>query len=658
MIARFIGKYNTAMTLRRLLFPSILVMTLGIVFLAYQPGLFGTFIFDDYANILGNPLLKIADLDPASLQKAVMSGRSGPLARPISMGSFALNYYTTGSDPYFFKLTNLVIHLLNGLGLYFLTRLLLGFYRRHIQALLPECNIRWISFAVAAAWLLHPLNLTSVLYIVQRMTSLSACFSIWGLALFVWGRSRMVDGHGGAIAVLASLVLFFPLAVLSKESGALLPAFMFVLELTIFRFAAVDRSAGIFLRIFYAVSVGIPLLLLSGYTLMHPEWFTGSYASREFTLAERLMTEARALWFYIDLIMLPRIAEMGLYHDDFALSHGLFQPLTTLWAILGLVVLLGAVVLMRKRAPLLAFGILFFLAGHLMESSVIPLEIMHEHRNYLPMYGLLLVFFYYLLYPLRLQSMLRLRSGTAVLLVALFAVNTHARAIQWANPVDLGQSEAIHHPQSSRANFEAATIFATITVNDAALESQYQALARYYYKRALATDSNDTGGAFGLMFMDAQEGKALDRQNFDELVRRLAHSVFVPTNGDRLLNLVTCQIKNVCKLSREDFDTLFDAALSNPTISNHNRAMVFNAQNYYLNNIAHDTAGTIATLHKAIEAEPGEIEYRFNLIRYLMAVHQYPEAKQQLIHVRAMDKLKTYKIDVDTRLSQISALGY
>lgn len=636
----------------------MLMMTLVMGWLVYLPGLSGTFIFDDYSNILGNPSLNIVDLDIANLQKAVMSGRSGPLARPISMASFALNYYVTGGNPFYFKLTNLVIHLLNGLGLYVLTRQLLGFYRRQIQSRLTESHGQWISLAVAAAWLLHPLNLTSVLYVVQRMASLTAGFSIWGLTLFVWGRSKMAEGQGGALAVLASLLLFFPLAVLSKESGALLPAFMFVVELTIFRFAAADRRGRIFLRVFYGVSVGLPLLLLSGYTLLHPEWITGGYGGRGFTLVERLMTEARALWFYIKLILLPSIAEMGLYHDDFPLSYGLLQPFSTLWAVLGLVGLLAGAIALRKRAPLVAMGVLFFLVGHVMESSVIPLEIMHEHRNYLPMYGLLLAFFYTLLYPLKALKTLRWRSVAAAMLVALFAVNTHARALQWANPIDLGQSEAIHHPLSSRANFEAATIFSTITSSDAAVQAQFHTLARYYYKRALVADPNDTGGAFGLMFIDAQEGKPLDRRNFYELVRRLRHSVFVPTNGDRLLNVVTCQMQNVCKLGREDFDMLFTAALNNPTIGNHNKATVFNAQNYYLNNILHDTTGTITALRSAIETEPSEIEYRFNLIRYLMAVHQYPEAKQQLIQVRAMDKLQTYKIDADTRLAQISALGY
>jgi hypothetical protein len=639
--------------------PSIVLISLLVIgYFTYQPGLHGTFVFDDYPNIFGNSDLRITKLDAVSLQKAMMSGRSGPLSRPISMGSFALNYYTTGGDPYFFKLTNLVIHLLNGIGLYLLSYGLLRFYRVKFQSQLSERHVQWISLAVAAAWVLHPLNLTSVLYIVQRMTSFAAGFSIWGLALFVWGRSRMVDGRGGVLAVLTSLVLFLPLATLSKENGVLLPAFMFVLELTIFRFAAADRSGRIFLCAFYALSVVVPFLVASGYILLHPEWIGGGYASRAFTLTERLMTEARALWFYIELIVLPRIADMGLYHDDFPLSHGLMQPPATLLAILGLVVLLVVAVVMRKRAPLLAFGILFFLVGHVIESSAIALEIMHEHRNYLPMYGLLLAFFYVLLYPLKFQATLRWRSVAAVMLVALYAINTHARSIQWANPVDLGRSEAIHHPLSSRANIEAAAIFSTMTVNDPALDAQSHTLARYYYKQALAADSNDTGGAFGLLFMDAQQGRALDRQNFDELVRRLAHSIFLPVNGDRLLNLVTCQMQNICKLSREDFDTLFRVSLNNATISGRDRAMVLNAQNYYLSNIVHDTVGAIAGLRKAIEADPDEMEYRLNLIRFLMAVHQYQEAKQQLIQVRTMDKLNTYKTDVDTRLSQISALGY
>ena len=108
--------WNTHM--RRFLPYFCLAVALVATFFVYQRGLSGPFLFDDGPNIVRNANLAIHDLSPASLTQAAWSGHSGPLLRPLSMMSFAANYYATGLDPYYFKLTNLVIHLFNGLGVF------------------------------------------------------------------------------------------------------------------------------------------------------------------------------------------------------------------------------------------------------------------------------------------------------------------------------------------------------------------------------------------------------------------------------------------------------------------------------------------------------------------------------------------------------------
>ena len=105
------------------------------------------------------------------------------------------------------------------------------------------------------------------------------------------------------------------------------------------------------------------------------KWLWAGYELRSFTLLERLLTEARVLWFYLGLIVLPRFEAFGLYHDDISLSTGLLMPWTTLPALLGLAGLVGIAWHVRNRAPLLAFGIAWFLIGHSLESTVLPLEI-------------------------------------------------------------------------------------------------------------------------------------------------------------------------------------------------------------------------------------------------------------------------------------------
>ena len=109
------------------LFAAICLLTIVI----YVPGLSGDYMFDDMSNLLHNPQLNIESLDMESLQGAVFSSNSGKLRRPVSMLSFTLNRYFFGIAPYSHKVVNLIIHLLTGIGLYFLSRLIMRGYRQY-----------------------------------------------------------------------------------------------------------------------------------------------------------------------------------------------------------------------------------------------------------------------------------------------------------------------------------------------------------------------------------------------------------------------------------------------------------------------------------------------------------------------------------------------
>ena len=76
----------------------LLVLFLIFSFLIYLSGLSGDYVFDDIANIVENQKIAITSLDYSSLRTAYWSGDAGPLGRPISMLTFALNYYFTGFD--------------------------------------------------------------------------------------------------------------------------------------------------------------------------------------------------------------------------------------------------------------------------------------------------------------------------------------------------------------------------------------------------------------------------------------------------------------------------------------------------------------------------------------------------------------------------------
>jgi len=637
---------NTSKFLIRIFAVLSMLLALLATYLVYQPGLTGTFIFDDGPNILNNTNLAISDLHVDTLKRAAFSIPNGPFRRPISMLSFAGNIYATGLNPYFFKLTNLLIHMVNGLGIFVLSLQLLGIYRTRFQPALTAWHIQTASLAIAAAWLLHPLNLTSVLYIVQRMTSLSALFSIWGLILFVWGRMRLFEGKTGIAATLASLLLFMPLAILSKENGALMPALMFAIEITLFNFQANKPTARRFLQVFYAITFVVPAIITIVYIATHFAGLIASYQGRSFTFTERVLTEARVLWFYVGQIIFPSIAKMGMYHDDIAISQGLLAPVTTLPSIIGIIALIASAWVVRKKAPLLSFGIAFFLIGHALESTIYPLELVHEHRNYLPMYGILLAMFFYALYPLAYLPNLKIRRLVVVLLIALFGYGTWARSTEWANPFDLAKSEVEHHPNSARANAEMGSNYASITTQDAGITELYYQKAMYYYQQTAVVDPDYTNGLFSMIIYSSLKGKTVDPHWITELAHRLQFSPAEPGIGNKFTQLFICEDQKKCTLDRRDIEKLVNAALANPTVISGKRAAVFSSYAYYLINVASDYPAALDAMQKAADSSPQELSYRMGLVEFLTALKHSEEAKKQLAVLKSMDTLGMYTAQI------------
>lgn len=427
-----------------------------LLILVYRPGLGGPFVFDDLSNVILPPQLKFEELTFDNLNAAARARDGHSLNRPLAMISFGLNRYAGGLNPLQFKLTNLAIHFLCGIGLMLLTTKLLAYLStKKLSRPLSQGEIAFLSLGVSLAWVLHPVNLGPVLYIVQRMTSLAALFMIWGLALYCLGRLRLIQGQSkGYLAMLVSYYVMTPLAIASKEIGVLLPAFIILLELLVFRFKCEPNQRRRFMRLWYA-AILLPVILVGITGLFMAERLLNldGYQIRDFTMAERLLTQARAIWFYIGLVLVPDLRKMGLFHDDFPLSHGLLDPVTTLPAIFGVAVLVVAIVWLRRRAPVASLGVAWFLLGHCIESSIIPLELIHEHRNYMPSWGLILPFAYYITYPLPgVFSRHKLQQALLVLVVMLFGAATYARSYYWQDELVLFRTTVQHHPASARSH--------------------------------------------------------------------------------------------------------------------------------------------------------------------------------------------------------------
>lgn len=425
----------------------LLIALAGFIVWLYWPGLNGPFLFDDFPNLEPLGAYNAVD-DFESFKLFVLNGFAGPTGRPLSLLSFLINDNTWPSDPWSFKYTNLMLHILNGLLLFWLTY-------RLLRAYLPAPRIReaaWLALLTAGLWLIHPLQVSTVLYVVQRMTELSALFVLLGLLGYVAARSQLEHAPWRTLLLMTgSIGLGTLAATFSKENGALLPVFALVIEMTVFA----GRKAPRWLNLWRTVVLGLPTLAILGY-LARPLWRnTGEVISnRGFTLGERLLTEARIVTEYLQHLFLPTPISRGLYADAYPLSAGWLNPPETLLAIGLLGGLFALAFWLRQRMPLLSLAILFFFAGHLLESTTISLELYFEHRNYLPSIFVFLPVAAGLLWLYR--RMPRIMPGLTIVLLAILLSITALRAANWGKPNQLYLLWAQESPTSARAQVGAA----------------------------------------------------------------------------------------------------------------------------------------------------------------------------------------------------------
>lgn len=461
--------------IRRLGPPIALAALLMAAWLAYWPGRTGAFLFDDFSNLA--PLGDYGRIDAWWKVVAFLtSGFAGPTGRPLALATFLLDARNWPASAEAFKLTNVALHLLNG-------ALLAGLCAALARALgLARRPAAWAGVLAAGLWLLDPFWVSTTLYVVQRMAMLAATFTFAGLWGYAHGRALLAQGRrrSGYAWMSVSLTLGTLLATLSKENGALLPLLAWVLEALVFDRAGKAREQGGPLLLWWRrVFIVLPALLVLGYLATFlPGLWTGAAAGRDFTPLQRLLTESRIVWTYLGDIWLARTHDGGLFHDDIAISTGLLHPWSTLFAVLGILGLAGFAAWSRRaRGPVWAaagVAVAFYLAGQVMESTWLQLELAFEHRNYLPA-GLM---FLPLAIALVQEAAPRQANARAAIpigrwpvwlaagLLALMALQTARRADVWGKPFQQALVWAHEHPDSPRAQGYLANFWSQ-TGNDA-----------------------------------------------------------------------------------------------------------------------------------------------------------------------------------------------
>ena len=498
------------------LFSSICLIT----YLIYLPGLDGSFVLDDYGSIVKNKQIHVESFTPTDLSQLFV-GADKQIhilsSRPVAMLSFAINYFIGGLEPYGFKLVNLLIHLFTAWTIFlimswiFRTDRLLDNNIYH--PVKPDYSC-WIALLTAVIWVIHPLNVSTVLYSVQRMTQLSALFTLLGFAAYLKCRLSQFENAQatGHLALFTGLFICWPLGMLSKENAVILPLLCLVAEITLFRFVAMSTL----LRRLYRI-LGLSIFATVVYFLYNPDFILSTYQNRDFTLGQRLMTESRVLWTYVHSLLLPDLARMGLYLDDFSLSAGLLHPVSTLLSTIAWAVVFLTAIILRHRVPILSFSILWFLTGHIIESSFLGLEIAFEHRNYLPGIGVILGMSWCALTLYQQQEKLRPAFRlTGIFILILLITLTLVRNHQWSTAGEHIETEVRHHPLSYRANDKLAKVlmeagkFAEAGVVLQKIKYTERPFADHYFK-LLITKHIATQGVSEAFYREMEDALASQR---------------------------------------------------------------------------------------------------------------------------------------------------
>lgn len=625
----------------------VLILSFGV--LLYWPGLSGGFVFDDFGNLIFNTAM-----NPETVRShfwvAVWSSSSGPTDRPLSMLTFVIQDWFTGLAPWPLKFVNVVIHITNGLLIFLLSRLVLTFASeehfnyRALNRCHADTNHGWLitpnalALLITAAWVFSPVQLTAVLYVIQRMESLSAMFVLAGLLLYWHGRMRLIRGHSkGWVFVIAGLLGGTILATLAKETGVMLPLYAFLLEWLILR----GRSASGFepkFVVLYALLLFAPGFIGVLYTL--PAALNGAaYVNRPFDLDQRLWTEGRVILDYLRWIIAPTPNALTLFHDDVTLSTGWLTPWSTAWSWALIAGLIGSALWLRQRMPLFTLGVLWFFAGHTLVSTYLPLELVYEHRNYLPSWGVFIALSGLMLAwsPTGVERRSIWRTLLIVISIGtiiLYAGITAIRAQTWGNPYRLAYFQATTHPDSARASYDLGRIMMTIAPNN---KSSMLQMGMTQMEQTARFPGANLQAELALIFISAKSGLAIKSSWWDSIHHKLAVQPISAEDVNGLYSLITCDLNGVCHYSAEDVaalgNTLKLAVDKNPD----NSRLITLLANFEAN-LAHNYPTAYELMQRAVALGPEEFDYWSNLVTMQIAANQFSEAR---VGIERMQEINT-----------------
>ncbi len=602
---------------------------------AYWPGLAGPFVFDDFATLeaLG---YNGAVTDWQTFKQFVFGGIASPTGRPVSMLSFLIDANTWPAEPQPFKRSNLVIHLLNGSLLGLLT------YRLLVLRAFERKDAIQIAIVCAGIWLLHPLLVSTTLYVVQRMAELSALFVFSGMLAYVKGRSMLQSQPRRAYAIMGgSIIVFTCVGILAKENAVLLPLLVGVVELTIYNGRA--ASPGVLDRRFSAVFFVLPALSIVSYLVYSAasKDFFVAVAPRDFSLYERLLTQPRVLFDYLYHWAVPGLYTTGVFQDHFIHSKALFSPLSTVLSLSFHVLLISIAVLWRRKQPIVALAVLFFYVAHLMESTTLNLELYFEHRNYLPASFLFLPVAVFVHQKFGGRAFV----AASILVLALLTGYTRSSANTWSDFPSMVTASAQNAPTSARAQAD----YANMLFNAGRYEESVQVL-----DNAIRNIPSDRPHLLLSQLTILCRLNMLSEAEFNSVSGRLSRTVYDPRLMSIYYEFVSSVTNQGCKaVALPELRNMFVDMLA--IEANAERGSIRNTQIRYFIGIIdiydNNLARGIESFNEVLQAAPAA-HTAFNMAKLLASNGYYEEALK--FSARARSELSRHRESIapSTRTSE------
>ncbi len=420
-------------------------------FIAYSNTFHASWHLDDIPNIVNNDKLHVVELTPHTLAATFKAHpvleRKDSFYRPLSMLSFGLNWYLGRDNVFGYHLFNILLHILTGCLLYVT---ILTLFKTEQLKKQNNPNVHFVAFLATLLWLISPIQTQAVTYIVQRMALLGTFFYLLSLYLFL--KTRLESSKLRKTFYIVGCFLAFFAALASKENTITLPIACLLIEIIFFQKLTKPVSKkSIFLAVTLVSIIVVECVYL--YFKIQDLPLFKLYDHRSFSLMERLVSEHRIIILYLTQIFLPSPQRLSLIHD-FSVSTSLLHPWTTLPSVILVYLLIITGFLCIPRRPIIAFSILFFFLAHTVESTFLPLELIFEHRNYLP------TLFIFLPFAIALQQLLikfhnkRWMHQTIIvsicLLIIIFTFTTYIKNATWKNEETLWLTILKKAPNSAR----------------------------------------------------------------------------------------------------------------------------------------------------------------------------------------------------------------